>query len=293
MIKILSLLLFIGILGSIKGECPSPNSIPIMYDDEHFTCAKKWYGPGNPESIDACNGCDYGESYTMRDGEDGYGAYNSHYPMGSIMIKAGCTLYMYYDYAYGGQLEKLEGPYNIYDNHWGTPDRGNCAPGPGSYKCRCIQQPVSCTPEDGWEVALYCDNTMGSVSTYCSYCKTIGTSYSSSLSASMSIDQTIEEELSAQFFDLFGSSIGISVTTGYNWEHVSSETQDVAVGISVDAEAPAGMVLTIEQAVGHCDGSSAKTEMFRTSTYSKDGTLVSRKVERLPNDKKDHGAKGC
>ena len=50
----------------IIGECPSPNSIPIMYDDEHFTCAKKWYGPGNPESIDACNGCDYGESYTMR-----------------------------------------------------------------------------------------------------------------------------------------------------------------------------------------------------------------------------------
>ena len=66
MIKTLVLLLFIGVLNSVTGECPNPNAIPIMYDEDHFTCAKKWFGPGASEWVDACNGCDLGTSFTMR-----------------------------------------------------------------------------------------------------------------------------------------------------------------------------------------------------------------------------------
>ena len=41
------------------------------------------------------------------------------------------------------------------------------------------------------------------------------------------------------------------------------------------------MVLTIEQAVGHCGGSEARTEMFRTSHHNNLGELVFMEVGQL------------
>ena len=66
MIQTLVLLLFIGVLNSVTGECPNPDDIPIMYDEDYFTCGTLWYGVGATEWVDACNGCDIGTSYTMR-----------------------------------------------------------------------------------------------------------------------------------------------------------------------------------------------------------------------------------
>ena len=42
-------------------------------------------------------------------------------------------------------------------------------PGPTSWKCRCLQEPVDCSPEDGWEAVLVCDNTLGLTPATCSY----------------------------------------------------------------------------------------------------------------------------
>ena len=47
----------------------------------------------------------------------------------------------------------ITGPEAVYDNGWGTSDWSN-PPGPTSWKCRCIQEPVQCQPEDGYEVGL-------------------------------------------------------------------------------------------------------------------------------------------
>ena len=49
------------------------------------------------------------------------------------------------------------------------------------------------------------------------------------------------------------------------------------VTITLEAEAPPGLVLVIEQAVGHCDTSEARTELFRTSHHDKHGNLVYQK----------------
>ncbi len=38
--------------------------------------------------------------------------------------------------------------------------------------------------------------------------------------------------------------------------------------------APAGRILVIEQAVGHCDGSSVKTEMYKISHINANGKMV-------------------
>ena len=49
------------------------------------------------------------------------------------------------------------------------------------------------------------------------------------------------------------------------------------VTITLEAEAPPGLVLVIEQAVGHCDTSEARTELFRTSHHDKHGNVVYQK----------------
>jgi len=56
----------------------------------------------------------------------------------------------------------------------------------------------------------------------------------------MSIDETISESMTDSFFGLFSDSLGVSVTTGYNWGSVSETVQSEEVTITVDAVAPAG-----------------------------------------------------
>ena len=66
----------------------------------------------------------------------------------------------------------------------------------------------------------------------------------------MGIDSTIEETISAGLFDLFGTDLGISQTTSYDWTHVSEQTQQTVVTIIVNAKANPGEVLILEQAIG-------------------------------------------
>ena len=80
--------------------------------------------------------------------------------------------------------------------------------------------------------------------------------------------------LSASFFDLFEASLSTSVTTGYNWATTSEETKSEQVTVEVEAVAPAGKILVIQQAVGHCDGSTVKTEMYKISHIDANGIEV-------------------
>jgi len=286
MIKVWTLLLFIGVLNSVTGECPNPDEIPIMYNDDYFTCANFWYGLGAPDPINACNGCETGTSYAVRDGYDISTVNGRHYSMGSIMVKAGCTLYMYLEENYQGDSNNYYGPANIYQNLFGHNSVDDCGIGPTSFQCRCIQKPVTCVPEDRFVVVFSCDNTMGAFAKTCNYDGTIGTRYSDSLASDMRIDATIEEELTSQFFGLFSENLGFSLTTGYDWEHVSDLTMGPLTSKSITAEAPPGYVLVIEQAVGHCDGSIANTELFSISLLSKDGTVVYSTLEKSSQTKK-------
>ena len=148
-------------------------------------------------------------------------------------------------------------------------------------------------------MVLYCDNTDGLAEATCSYEKTIGTSYSSSISENMSIDRTIQAELTAQFFGLFSSSIGriivsdtyhhhvvpgSSVSTGYDWTQTSTETRHEQVTVTVSAPAPPGLVLVIEQAVGDCDESQARTEMYRISHHDKMGNVLRQTTGHFPGN---------
>ena len=83
--------------------------------------------------------------------------------------------------------------------------------------------------------------------------------------------------MTANFFDMFGASLGVSGKTGYNWSKATSETMSEEKTIEIKATANKGYVLRIEQAVGHCGGSTAKTELFRITNSNQKGKIV--KVE--------------
>merc|ERR1712038_667902 len=168
---------------------------------------------------------------------------------------------------YEGDSLVLPGPTAVYNNHWGV----GGPPGPSSFKCRCIQEPISCVPDDEYDVVLVCDNLLGQATTKCTYQQTIGTAFSESASQGMSVSGAVSNAIHAGLFRLFSEDLDISVTTGYDWTHVSEATQSEQITMKIEAEAPPGTVLIIEQAVGHCDGNEARTEMFRTSHQDSKG----------------------
>ncbi len=213
-------------------ECPAINDVPIMYDSDHFTCARFWggAGPASGFAIDACNeGCFVGSGYTIWDGLD---KEDLAVTMGSIIVKAGCTLTLYYDWHDRSSEKQITGPVLIPNNDVGVYPSQDCGPF-DTFKCRCQQKPITCTPEDRYTLVLFCDATDAIQDTTCTYTKTVGSAYTNSVEESMSIDATIAYELSEQFFGLFEESIGISVSTGYDWGHVSEETKSEEESIEV------------------------------------------------------------
>ena len=274
--------------------------IPVMAGAE-FTCVQVWRGWGHELSVNACNGQSVGswtlyfsthflgETYIKADHVDEDAGWGNYFPWGSIMVKPGCTLYMFKGEEFSGSRWELRagqgdddqplhcsnvitGPAAVYDNSWGTSDWTN-PPGPTSWKCRCIQEPVQCQPEDRYEVVLVCDNTLGQVTTKCSYSQTVGTQFSESVEEGMSVDTTVEAEMAAQFFGMFSGGLGVSESTGYDWSSTSEAAKSEQVTVTVEAEAPPGLVLVIEQATGSCDDSEVRTEQFRTSHHDRQGNI--------------------
>ena len=262
-----------SLLSLSQAECPQMKDIPVMYGTQ-FTCTQVWKDHGDELPVNACNG----DTYIKADHEDGDAGWGSYFPWGSIMVKPGCTLYMFKGEEFSGGSQVITGPEAVYENDWGTSDWFQ-PPGPTSWKCRCVQEPVDCSPVDGWEVVLVCDNTLGLTSTTCSYSQTVGTQFSDSVSEGMSVDTTVKEEMSAQFWGLFSLGLGVSESTGYDWGHTSESTKSEQVTVTVQAEAPPGYVLVIEQTTASCGESEVRTERFRTSHQDSQGSVLHRDIQ--------------
>ena len=101
------ILFFIVIIETIKSECPIMELVPVMYED-NFLCANYFRGEGATYPIDGCNSCGDESSlgYYAMDGKDYAGREGHHMPMGSIIIRPGCTFYAY-DVNIGNFLKRL------------------------------------------------------------------------------------------------------------------------------------------------------------------------------------------
>lgn len=273
-------------------DCPNPPDVPVMdARTSKYTAALLFQGPGHEYPFQSCNG----PQLTYVDGDrvssEGWWDF---YEVGSMIVKAGCTFIGFYDVNFSGASTQLRGPAVIpqspgFDYMVGQ-DR--VVKGFRSWYSQCGITYINCQPEDRFEVIFSCDNIGGQLDLDCTYTKTIGTSYSNEISDSMSIDTSIEVSLSASFWGLFESTLTTSVTTGYNWGSVSSETMSSQETFEVAATAGAGTTVLFEQATGFCDGSTVKTEMFRVTTQSKDGQILKTEILKsgkdgkwLPNEK--------
>ena len=269
----------------IKAECPASDRLPVRFptDESKYFCARFYLGPGKDGPFNGCSGCSaYPEEYIdVYDGQDIDATECCYTPMGSLVVRPGCTLYQFTEYDNVAVVFE-GGSYPLVDN--GQGNGGSCAKGVRQMKCRCNMANVNCVPEDSYEVVMQCDATLAQADSECNYQKTIGTAFSESLSTSMSVDYTVSAKLKVEFFEFFSESVGVSASTGYDWTSVSSETVSEEDTISITATATAGYVARIEQAVGHCGASTAKTELFRVSHVNKQGDIVQQSYHKLFNN---------
>jgi len=237
---VLTVLCLLSTFDRVLSECPNINDLdPLCNETNQFHCFWYWKGLGSSEPIDGCNG----EWHTILDNFNFDAPEGKYISMGSIIVMAGCTLYAYKDHNYSGRLVKYKGPGVFPD---GCNLEGKCPP-PGSwrsgngfhsFKCRCKQKPIICQPEDRWKTIDQCDNTQSRAEISCSYKKEIGTTWSEEAKESMSIHKTIEAKMQASFFEMFSAELGTSVTTGYDWSHVSTQAKSVIETYKVEAKVP-------------------------------------------------------
>ena len=280
----LFLLVLLGLASLINADCPAPDELPVRFpgDESKFFCARFWPGPGSDAPFNGCNTCtDYPIITDVYDGEDLDATECCYKPMGSLVVRPGCTLYQFTEYDNVAVVFE-GGSYPLVDN--GQGNGGNCAKGVRQMKCRCSMANIDCVPEDKYEVVMQCDATLAQADSECNYQKTTGTSYSESVGTSMSVDYTVQAKLTVEFFELFKESVGVSASTGYDWSSTSSETINEEHTISITATATAGYMARIEQAVGHCGGSTAKTELFRVSHINRQGEIVQQSYHKMFNN---------
>jgi len=266
-------------LASVNSECPYFKGLPVMTDDNQFYCAHFWDEWGAADALDACNG-DIHSVLDDTDHDSGEGKYS---PMGSLVVMPGCTYYGYNDYGYSGTKVTYDTTAHYYtegclhnvDNYrdcnrqdgncgWHhSANEGELPCGYQSYKCRCRQEPIECIPKDYWNTVMTCDNSQSAVETTCTYQKSIGTTWTQTAQNSFNIDEGIEESMKAGFFDFFEVEIGISINTGYDWTHISTEAKEEVETYTVSQIVPSHTILVIEGAEGECSGNIVKTEMFR------------------------------
>jgi len=256
--------------GSARSGCPEWDELPRVWNSK-FIGARKYLESGHDIPALSCNG----NYYEPVNGYQVSADPGTCFPIGSLFVHAGCTLYGFCDYNYEGQYKSFEGPLFISklpkDTFCGYFATGTDVPCAKSYLVDCRQHYPDCVPSDNWETVASYDNSNSHLPSTFTYKYTIGTSWSTEMSEGMSIDETVSAEMSAGFFDIFESKIGMSVTTGYNWNEVSTEAKSETKEFQVETNVPAGESIQIQQTKGTCGGSTVNTEMFRSVSYDFDG----------------------
>ena len=232
--------------------------MPIA-DDEltKFIQFRFYQKPGGPIPSLACNGYGF-ESWAG----DRYSPESPYFwPVGTLFVHHGCTLYEFSERNYQGEMHIFKGPLAIYD---GPDFFYHCSvPCLASYIGECEMSMPDCVPSDVWTSVAYLDNSGSSIETEFTYTYTIGTVWSNEISKDFDIDVSVTEVLKRAFFKIFSDEVSSSFSTGYNWQSTSSQAKSDEISFTMETDVPAGTIVRIEQALGMCGASEVKTEMFR------------------------------
>jgi len=254
---------------SARSGCPEWDELPRVQNSK-FIGIRFYQGRGHDIPALSCNG----EYFDDVNGYQISAPSGKCYDIGTLFVHTGCKLYGFCDYNYEGTYKTFEGPLFISK----LPKDSFCGyyadqdiPCMLSYIVDCKQHYPDCVPSDEWKTVASYDNSGSNLPSTFTYKYVIGTSWSTQMSEGMSIDSTVSAEMSAGFFDIFETKIGASVTTGYNWNEVSTEAQSETREFSVQTDVPAGESILVQQTMGTCGGSNVNTEMFRSLSYDLEG----------------------
>jgi len=229
---------------------------------DRFTGFCAWYGKGHELPLMGCNG----KKVCVPDGKtfavDKKGTY---FQFGSIVVQPGCTFTGYKNNEFTGPKYEITGPALISktDFHQGHTVGDVYGALVGSFAVSCKQKLPDCQPTDSWQVIGAFDNSQSTNEAEFSYAHTVGTEWSAEVQQHFSYSAAITAELKASFFKTFESTIGSSITTGYDWSKTSSQAKSESTTTTVTIKVPAGERLQLERAVGKCGGSEVHTELMR------------------------------
>jgi len=240
--------------------CPSYKGLT---NDNKVVAGYRYDGVGNWLQELGCNGYMYRlyAGYSESTDDDGF-----CFPFGSMVVNPGCKVIFFEDVSMITHHTYDQGIYSYVtrDMTFGdyTTDQGiSCV---SAYLASCDHTYPTCVPTDNWETVVELDNTQSITATTFTYKHTIGTTFSSEIKESIGDSITIKEDVSANFFDLFSASVGVSLTTNYDWTQTDTATKSEATTTEVSQKVRAGKRLSIQQAVGHCGGSTVNTALFKT-----------------------------
>ena len=69
--------------------------------------------------------------------------------------------------------------------------------------------------QPGWNILLTCDATRSALNVTCALTYNYGTTFSEMVRHHQSVSETVETAISAGLFDIFGATLEVSETTGY------------------------------------------------------------------------------
>lgn len=250
----------------ISHQLGCPTEIPVIADKK-IVAAHIYHG-GHPHihALSCTGACHTYYAETRQTFPN-----NSFLQYNSMIINPGCTVHLFSGENYDGFSQSIAGPKTITQFKEGEGSL-TCVffEIVFSYPCLpksmiliCTQVFPSCTATDGWQAVTTIDNTWSNVSSQFSYTKTVGTTFSDSVTNSIGVSATVSKAISASFFDIFSSTIGLSLTTDYDWTSTDTETRSETKTFKVDVDIPPGVRVSVEEAVGTCGGSSVHTLMYR------------------------------
>lgn len=241
-----------------------PGEIPVVREKDgkkEIVAARVYRGSPTDLQFTSCNGdCkDYLAETKLTS------AAPNAFLFASLFVNPGCKVFVFEDYNFAGTTKEKEFLPGLH--HKVKPELPLHPNSEGiavakSMGFTCTQVLPSCTPSDKWQTVATLENTDASGPTTFSYLKTVGTSFSTSITNSFSVSVTWEAEVKASLFGQTASQ-GVSATTGYDWTSLDEEEKTTTRTYNVDVLVPAGLKVHIEEVLGTCGGSSVHTQMFR------------------------------
>merc|ERR1711915_142792 len=261
--------------GTVREHCPQLSDLPIVDSSrDNFHGARLYQGQGHDVPDLSCNG----DQFDLMSGYRASAPDGQGYPLGTLYVHAGCSFYGFKGHNYQGDYTQYDGP--VFISKVPSTFDNTCSgiPCPHSFLVDCRMHMPDCVAEDKWSTVASYDNSGSSLVSTFTYTYTIGTAWSTEMSEGFDISSSVTYEMKASFWGIFEETLGVSVTTGYDWSETSTQAQNEEKQFTVETQVPGGVAIQIQQAKGTCGDSDVKTEMFRTLETKMNGEVITSNI---------------